>query len=424
MSNGNRGLVFGINAEIGVQDHQGNCWENNSTSDLLHASPNIELVRRSQFRIRCQGEGNNNNNACGCDAIVSVPPGVAISDLLEQQPFGDTETCRQIDLGDEEKGLLCDTQTSAPPSETPIDPEFLSDRLQGLVYTEDNASTLNWMSQFNLLRAIDDGLLTTNGQSSEISQFRSQNVELDMHLQFWNDLSTLSIGSAQNAELATLFNEIHQVKLELYESTNEAEKTDLQNQLDHLQAEFGSARLEAKAMYHTNQETLQGIYNNYSFNENVDELHLYYMAFVSNLYINYVQDNSLELDDDDIQLLHTIGTTCLDQAGPATNLAKALYYLVSDGIVLDSEACSNQVDERTQERKDLQQMQIFPNPTLGTIHIKVLEDTDIEIINQMGMVLKIFSLQSGTNIIDLALPAGVYFVRDGKNVNEKLLITK
>ena len=66
----------------------------------------------------------------------------------------------------------------------------------------------------------------------------------------------------------------------------------------------------------------------------------------------------------------------------------------------------------------------FPNPSSGVININLQNDSDIEIINQTGTVLRTYKLNSGSHSIQLDLPSGIYFVRDGKSYIEKLLITK
>lgn len=416
MSNGDQGLVFSSTAIIGEQDHKGNCWENNNSSDLSHASPDDEIVERSLFTIRCQGEGNA-NNACGCDAEVSVQPTVDPEDLLLTQPFGFTESC-----GDDDDDEYCQHNKFAPG--TPIAPTVLSDRLGNLVYTDDNANSLNWMSQFNLLRAIDDGMFTAQSQENEIFNLRSQNAELDNHLHFWNDISSNNVGTDENIALAEIFSNIHQLSLAIAESTNEAEQAALQSQLDQLKLDFEANKAVANSIAQSSNEALENIYTTYSFAENANELHLNYMAFVSNLYTDYMLNNRLNLDHNQEQLLHTIGITCLDKAGPASNIAKALYFVVSDGVVLESEDCEFDIEERSNSQETLESMPIYPNPSTGVISISLEMDAEIEIISQMGTVLRSYKLKGGTHSLDLNLPSGVYFVRDGKSLNEKLLITK
>jgi len=69
-------------------------------------------------------------------------------------------------------------------------------------------------------------------------------------------------------------------------------------------------------------------------------------------------------------------------------------------------------------------VQNFPNPSSGVININLQNDSDIEIINQTGTVLRTYKLNSGSHSIQLDLPSGIYFVRDGNSYIEKLLITK
>jgi len=402
MLNGDQGLVFNSTAIIGRQDHKGNCWVNNTTSDLSHASPDDEFVRNSIFRIRCIPDGDD--NACGCDAIVSVPLTVDPTDLLFPQTFGETESCGEDDDDDNEI-VFCSPKKFIPG--TPIDPTILSDRLNSIVYTNDNANSLHWMSQFNVLRAIDDGMFTASNQENEILNLRSQSTELDNHLHFWSDISANNVGVEENITLTEIFSNIHQVRLALAESTIESEQTALQSQLDQLKLEFETQKVIGKSIYQSSKEALENIYSSYTFNESSNELHLQYMAFVSNLYTDYMLNNSLELDTNQEELLHTIGTTCLDIAGPASNIAKALYFVVSDGVILETEDCESVIGERSSSQEDLKTMKIYPNPSAGTISIILKEGSIIDIINQMGVVL-----------------TGVYFIRDGKSFNEKLLITK
>jgi hypothetical protein len=135
-------------------------------------------------------------------------------------------------------------------------------------------------------------------------------------------------------------------------------------------------------------------------------------------------NNNLDLDQNQEQLLYTKGTTCLDKAGPASNLAKALYFVVSDGLVLETEDCETVIEERTNRQKKLKPVRLYPNPSSGVISIDLLEDTDVEIVNQLGTVVRSYKLQSGTHTLNLDLSNGVYFIRDGKSLIEKILITK
>ena len=420
MSNGDQGLVFSSTAVLGTQEHKGNCWSNNNISDLTHANSNAVFVNRSLFTIKCQGEGGD--NACGCDAVVAVQPGVSQTDLLLTDFFGNTESCgSQGD--DDENGMFCANKKFIPG--TPIEPEIINDRINNLVYEGQDADVLHWMSQFNMLRAIDNGMLTADGQTSEIASLRSENSELDQHLQFWDGLTSANSGVNQNIALADMFQHIHQLQQGISESTSEAEQADLQNQLDGLLAEFGILKQAANLTYQSNQESMGNVYNSFSFSENTNEIHKDYMAFTTNLYTDYMLNDKLVLDQSKEQLLYTIGTTCLDQAGPASNLAKALYYLVSDGVVLDSEECVEEIGERSHQlQKSEQVIKIFPNPTTGIININLVEDANIEIINQIGVLIKSFSLQSGSNRLNLDLPSGVYYIRDGKSFHQKFLITK
>jgi len=419
MLNGDRGLVFGSNAEIGPQSHKGNCWSNNSSDDLSHASTNDQFVRRSLFTIKCLGEGDI-NNACGCDAIVSVQSGVNPTDLLNQVPFGFTESC-----GDDNDGnttSLCLSKKITPGS--PVEPAALSDRLNNLVYSNANANTMHWMSQFNVLRAIDNGMLSAYSQESEINNHRSQNVELDNHLKFWDDLSANNLGLDQNVTLSETFSSIHQLTQAIAENVSSDDQENLQSQLDQLIIDFQTQKTFGNAIYQSSTEAINNVYTNYNFGENFGELHLDYMAFVSNLFSEFMLNNNLDLDQNQEQLLYTIGTTCLDKAGPASNLAKALYFVVSDGLVLETEDCETVIEERTNRQKKLKPVRLYPNPSSGVISIDLLEDTDVEIVNQLGTVVRSYKLQSGTHTLNLDLSNGVYFIRDGKSLIEKILITK
>ncbi len=425
MSNGNQGLVFSSTAIIGKQGHKGNCWENNSTYDLSHASPNAEFVNESLFTIRCITDSND--NACGCDAKVDVQTifNVTEEDLLFPQPFGNTESCGGEDDDnddDDDEIAFCSPKKFIPG--TPIEPTVLSDRLNSVVYTNDNANSLHWMSQFNVLRAIDDGMFTAINQENEIINLRSQSTELDNHLLFWSDISANNVGAEENITLTEIFSNIHQVRLALAQSTNESEQTALRSQLDQLRLEFENQKVIGGSIYQASREALENIYSSYTFNESSNELHLQYMAFVSNLYTEYMLNNSLELDSNQEDLLHTVGTTCLDIAGPASNIAKALYFVVSDGVVLETEDCESVIGERSSSKENLKTMKIYPNPSTGVISINLKESSNVDIINQMGVVLRSYKLDRGTHSLELDLPSGVYFVRDGKSFNEKLLITK
>ena len=95
MSNCNTGLSFTSTAIIGPQSHKGNCWDNNNQLDLSHQSSEEDRVKQSQFIIKCANDSQQ--NACGCEAEVAVGNGgtAVPTDLLDSEPFGNTETCEK-----------------------------------------------------------------------------------------------------------------------------------------------------------------------------------------------------------------------------------------------------------------------------------------------------------------------------------------
>ncbi len=70
----------------------------------------------------------------------------------------------------------------------------------------------------------------------------------------------------------------------------------------------------------------------------------------------------------------------------------------------------------------ISQFTLFPNPADKTIAINTSTETEIQIINTLGMVLLKTTLPAGESIIDIGdLPSGVYFVKSSMGV-KKLLI--
>jgi len=65
---------------------------------------------------------------------------------------------------------------------------------------------------------------------------------------------------------------------------------------------------------------------------------------------------------------------------------------------------------------------IFYNPANKTIAMSTATETEIQIINTLGMVLLKTTLPAGESIIDIGdLPSGVYFVKSNMGV-KKLLV--
>jgi len=65
---------------------------------------------------------------------------------------------------------------------------------------------------------------------------------------------------------------------------------------------------------------------------------------------------------------------------------------------------------------------LFPNPADKTIAINTATETEIQIINTLGMALLKTNLPSGESIIDIGdLPSGVYFVKSNMGVKKFLV---
>ena len=68
---------------------------------------------------------------------------------------------------------------------------------------------------------------------------------------------------------------------------------------------------------------------------------------------------------------------------------------------------------------------LWPNPTSGSITIKVATATDIEVLDLQGRSVAKYALTPGTHQIDLGnLPEGLYFIKHENGKVQKLLLTK
>ena len=78
----------------------------------------------------------------------------------------------------------------------------------------------------------------------------------------------------------------------------------------------------------------------------------------------------------------------------------------------------------TDELKPEESMQLYPNPSTGSIVLEMPSADFIEIININGQLLKQFRCSAGKNSIDLSdLDPGMYFVRSQKGrLHQRLII--
>ena len=76
-------------------------------------------------------------------------------------------------------------------------------------------------------------------------------------------------------------------------------------------------------------------------------------------------------------------------------------------------------------REETSKSAVFPNPAGKFIHLTLQEPGEVRILNSSGKLLFNKSLQSGTNLLQLNLPQGLYFVhwQEGRqNLLQKLVI--
>ena len=81
--------------------------------------------------------------------------------------------------------------------------------------------------------------------------------------------------------------------------------------------------------------------------------------------------------------------------------------------------CTTTLNNDTFERDAL--FMIYPNPSQGIINIESDSDSNYQVVNQLGQILKTFKIEANTiNTVDLQnLPESIYFIKEINNTRNK-----
>ena len=69
--------------------------------------------------------------------------------------------------------------------------------------------------------------------------------------------------------------------------------------------------------------------------------------------------------------------------------------------------------------------EIYPNPSMGNFTIKAIKQMNLNLVNELGQVIKEIQLNDGNNNTVSAsnLSSGIYFIV-GKNINRKIIVNR
>lgn len=127
-----------------------------------------------------------------------------------------------------------------------------------------------------------------------------------------------------------------------------------------------------------------------------------------------------------------LGTNAVVSITPAIN---TLYTFTATGT--DANGCVNKgavsIDVKLctgidEESADLSSISVFPNPSNGSFSIQSDMNIKLNVVNELGQVIKTVQLNGTTKKVDVSgLSEGIYFIKgesNGKAINHKVVVTK
>ena len=407
ISNFETGVSLNANAIIGTQYSKYNCWINNSNLDLSHAGMEAVSVEKSKFTVLSQGDQNND---CYTPPYFQAYSGTGeVEDFYKQKVGMPDPNCQ------EERPL-------SPPSE-----DYIQDVVNAELYDLAEGDALNWMSQFvqfpyisqndfshtTMEIDVNNYLSTTNSVSFfhdiwlevklwQADQFPiSENILDDLNS--YNDLYQSIQNEDEDSNLSTMTSQLTQL-------TNQ-----IQTEIDNGYPAYTHWKSEKDATFENIVNQMDNFIGDNSFENN--------MKFSMLTYLRLLEGGQDALVSTDWENIFALATQCPADDGPGVLLARIIYntHILTD--FSDYDECV-ETQFRQTDNEDKRPI-IYPNPNNGDFTIELEEDADLRLLNQFGKILSVYKLKRGNQSIQLNnLPAGIYYLTNGSNLNTKIVYIK